>query len=101
MFQQTAASVADADMLVFLAAVVLAAPSSGENPGVQVSLSTKALQYGKAEARLGPLGRPYGAPRGEFWCALGARYTRGCGLDRGAGGRRLRSRHQRSNVHHI
>ena len=99
-FQRTAAS-ALGSMLGFLAAILLAASSSGENPAVQVTLSSKALRYGKDTAWLltHVLGQAVGTTCDEVRCALRTRRARGRTVDHREAGGCFSSRHQGWNRH--
>lgn len=59
-------------MHLVLAVILLVPSASGENPAVQVTLSGKALQYGKATARLliQVLAQALGMTRDHDRCAL-------------------------------
>lgn len=87
------------NMRLFLAVMLLLTSSSGENPAVQVTLSSKALQHGKAKSGDFPSTCRIGMTCDEARCALPARCVCGCRVDHREAGGHLSSRHQRWNVH--
>lgn len=87
-------------MRLFWAVMLLLTSSSGENPAVQVSLSSKALQHGKGkdQATFHPcVGSSMTCD--EARCALPPRCVCGCRVDDREAGGHLSSRHQWWNVH--
>lgn len=86
-------------MRLFLPVILLVTSSSGENPAVQVTLSSKALQYGKAKSGEFPSMCWISMACDEARCALPTRCVCGCRVDHREAGGYLSSRHQWWNVH--